>query len=148
MKYPVQIYIYRYIYIYIYTYIYIGEDQEFIIYVFYWCIPIGHEIYTKCKKTSFDHSISCVLLIDKPNECFQNSKNFEKKNHIHHKKKKLLKRKGNSITSAKTNAPISKTFSEHLKLTIQAYQMRHKELKSEAWTTSRGNMKSFFFNYC
>ena len=93
MKYPVQIYIYRYIYIYIYTYIYIGEDQEFIIYVFYWCIPIGHEIYTKCKKTSFDHSISCVLLIDKPNECFQNSKNFEKKKPYSPQKEKAFKKK-------------------------------------------------------
>ena len=32
-------------------------------------------------------------------------------------RKKLLKRKGNSITPAKTNAPISQTFSECLKLT-------------------------------
>ena len=38
MKYPV------------YTAIYIGEDQKFIIHVFYWCIPLDHEIYTKCKK--------------------------------------------------------------------------------------------------
>ena len=30
-------------------------------------------------------------------------------------KKKLLKRKGNSITSAKTNVPISQTSSEDLK---------------------------------
>ena len=43
--------------------------------------------------------------------------------------KKLLKRKGNSITPAKTNAPISQTSSECLKLTIQTYQMRNKELK-------------------
>ena len=33
--------------------------------------------------------------------------------------KKLLKRKGNSITSAKTNCPISQTSSEGLKLIIQ-----------------------------
>ena len=58
--------------------------------------------------------------------------------------KKLLKRKGNSITAAKTNAPISQTSSERLKLTIQTYQMRNKELKNEAWTTSRGNIKSIF----
>ena len=59
--------------------------------------------------------------------------------------KKLLKRKGNSIiTPAKTNAPISQTSSERLKLTIQTYQMRNKELKNEAWTTSRGNIKSIF----
>ena len=43
--------------------------------------------------------------------------------------KKLLKRNGNSITAAKTNAPISQTSSERLKLTIQTYQMRNKELK-------------------
>ena len=43
--------------------------------------------------------------------------------------KKALKRKGNSITPAKTNAPISQTSSEGLKLIIQTYQMRNKELK-------------------
>ena len=58
--------------------------------------------------------------------------------------KELLKRKGNSITLAKTNAPISQTSSEGLKLTIETYQMRNKELKNEAWTTSRGNIKSIF----
>ena len=41
--------------------------------------------------------------------------------------KKLLKRKGNSITPAKTNAPISQTSLECLKLTIQIYQMRNKK---------------------
>ena len=92
--------------------------------VFYWCIALDHEIYTKCKKTSnlikvisshnicsgiksqqitknichslpktfdfsqnssapfhpvaFDHSNSCVLLIDKPNESCQNSKKIER----------------------------------------------------------------------
>ena len=44
-------------------------------------------------------------------------------------KKKLLKRKENNITPAKTNAPISETFLERLKLTIQTYRMRNKELK-------------------
>ena len=58
--------------------------------------------------------------------------------------KKLLERKGNSITPAKTNAPISQTSSERLKLTIQTYQMRNKELKNEAWATSGGNIKSMF----
>ena len=42
--------------------------------------------------------------------------------------KKLLKRKGNSVTLAKTNAPISQTSSECLKLTIQTYQMKTKNL--------------------
>ena len=27
------------------TDIYIGEDREFIILVFYWCIPLDHKIY-------------------------------------------------------------------------------------------------------
>ena len=62
----------------------------------------------------------------------------------HPPQKKLLKRKGNSITPAKTNAPISQTSSERLKLTIQTYQMRNKELKNEAWTASRGNIKNIF----
>ena len=66
-----------------------------------------------------------------------------KEYHIHHKKR-LLKRKGNSITPAKINATILQTFSERLKLTIQTYQMRNKELKNEAWTTSSGNIKSIF----
>ena len=57
-------------------------------------------------------------------------------------KKKLLKRNGIGITPAKTR--ISQTSSERLKLTIQTYQMRNKELKNEAWTTSRGNIKSIF----
>ena len=62
--------------------------------------------------------------------------------------KKLLKRKENSITPAKTNTPISQTSSERLKLTIQTYQMRNKELKNEAWTTSRGNIQSIFASQC
>ena len=159
--------------------IYVGEDLEFIIRVYSWCIPLDHEIYTKYKKTMknitlsnlikvisyynicsgikddqakktaichsvpktfdffqnssvpfhqviFDHSISCVLLIDKPNESCQNSKKFER-NAISTTKKKLLKRKGNSITPAKTNAPISQTSSERLTLTIQTYRMRNKK---------------------
>ena len=43
--------------------------------------------------------------------------------------KELLKRKGNSIAQAKTNAPISQTSSKGLKLIIQTYQMRNRELK-------------------
>ena len=56
--------------------------------------------------------------------------------------KKLLKRKGNSIIPAKTNAPISQTSSECLKLTIQTYQMKTKN--NEAWTTERRNNKRIF----
>ena len=33
-------------------YTYIGEDQEFIIHVYYRCIPLDHEVHTKCKKIS------------------------------------------------------------------------------------------------
>ena len=65
----------------------------------------------------FDHLISCVLLIDKPNESCQNFKKFERNDIF--TTKKGLKRKGSSITPAKTNAPISQTSSESLKLTIQ-----------------------------
>ena len=43
--------------------------------------------------------------------------------------KKLLKRKENNITPVKTNAPISQTSSERLKLKIQTFQMKNKELK-------------------
>ena len=43
--------------------------------------------------------------------------------------KKLLKRKEKNITPAKTNAPISQTSSEHLKVTIQTYRMGNKKLK-------------------
>ena len=68
-----------------------------------------------------------MLLIDKPNESCQNFKKI-KRNAIS-TTKKLLKRKRNSITQAKTNAPISQTSSEGLKLIIQTYQMRNKELK-------------------
>ena len=55
--------------------------------------------------------------------------------------KKLLKRKGKT---GKANVPISQTSSERLKLTIQSYQMRNKELTNEAWTTSRRNIKTIF----
>ena len=58
--------------------------------------------------------------------------------------KKLLKRKWNSITPTETNALISQTSSEHLKLKIQTCQIRNKELKNEVWTTLRGNIKSMF----
>ena len=59
-----------------------------------------------------------MLLIDKTTESCQNSKKIER-NAIPTTKKKLLKRKGNSITSAKANVPISQTSSERLKLTVQ-----------------------------
>ena len=88
-----------------------------IYYVFYWCILLDHEIYTKCKyiyshkicsgiksqpvkkklchsvpktldfsqnysvpfhRVTFDHLISCVLLIDKANESCQNYKKFKR----------------------------------------------------------------------
>ena len=86
-----------------------------------------------------------MLLIDKPNESYQNSKKFER-NVISTTKRKLLKRRENSTTSAKASAPISQSSSERLKLTIQTYQMRNKEYKNEAWTTLRGNIKSIFAN--
>ena len=102
------------------------------IHVFYWCIPLVYEIYTKLKKhltwlkvylviisalelkvnkkkktishlvpktfdfsqnssvqfhqVTFDCSISCVLLIDKPNESFQNSKKLKEMPYLPPKK--------------------------------------------------------------
>ena len=44
--------------------------------------------------------------------------------------KKLLKRKEKNITPAKTNTPISQVSSERLKVTIQTYRMRNKELNN------------------
>ena len=59
------------------------------------------------------------------------------------RQKKLLKRKGNSITPAKTNAPITQTSSERLKLTIQTYQMRNKELKMKLGKLQEEISKTF-----
>ena len=59
--------------------------------------------------------------------------------------KKLLKRKGNNITPAKKNPLTSQTSSEDLKLIIQTYQMRNKELKMKL-EVSRGNIRSVFVN--
>ena len=78
-------------------------------------------------RVTFDHSISCVLLIDKPNGSCQNFKKTGKK--FISTTKKAFKKKWNSITPGKTNAPISQTSSEHLKLTIQTYRKRNKKLK-------------------
>ena len=70
-------------------------------------------------RVTLDHSISCVLFIDKPNESCKNSKKIER-NAIS-TTKKAWKRNGNTITPVKTNAPISQSSSEGLKLTIQTY---------------------------
>ena len=161
--------------------IYVGEDLEFIICVFSWCIPLDHEIYTKYKKTmenitsnlikvisycnicsgikddqakktaichsvpktldfsqnssvpfnqvAFYRSISCVLLIDTPNESCRNYIKFER--NVLPTTKKLSKRQENNIAPAKTNTPISQTSSERLKVTIQTYRMENKELKMQ-----------------
>ena len=45
---------------------------------------------------------------------------------------------------AKTNAAISQTSSECLKLTIQIYGMRNKKKVNEAWTDSSENIKGIF----
>ena len=60
--------------------------------------------------------------------------------------KKTFKKKRDWYYTSKDKLPnrISQTSSKRLKLTIQTYQMRNKELKNEAWTTSRGNIKSIF----
>ena len=81
-----------------------------------------------------------MLLIDKPDESCKNSKTFER-NTLSTKKK--LKKEQN-ITPAKTNAAISQTSSECLKLTIQIYGMRNKKNVNEAWTDSSENIKGIF----
>ena len=45
--------------------------------------------------------------------------------------KKFLKRKGNSITPAQTNAPISQTSSEDLKLRNKEFKMKLGQLQEE-----------------
>ena len=78
-------------------------------------------------RVTFDHSILCVVFIDEPNESCQTPKNL--KEMPYPPQKKAWKRKGNSITPAKTNTPISQTSSERLKLANQANQMKNKGLK-------------------
>ena len=57
--------------------------------------------------------------------------------------KKLLKRKENNITPAKTNTPISQTSSAHLKLTIQTYWTRNKEHKIKLGQLQEETRKGF-----
>ena len=71
-------------------------------------------------------------------------KNLKEMPYPQKKKKNLLKRKGNSITPAKTDAQISQTSSESHKLTIQTYRMKKTELNNEALATSIENNKSIF----
>ena len=78
-------------------------------------------------QATFYHSVSCVLLTGKPNESCRNGTKFER--NALSTTKILLKRKEKNIIPSKTNAPISQTFSERLKVTIQIYQMENKELK-------------------
>ena len=81
-------------------------------------------------RVTFDHSISCVLLIDKPNnESCQNSK--KKKEMSYPPQKTFLKRKGNSITPVQTNAQISQTSSERLKLRNKELKMKVGQLQEE-----------------
>ena len=56
--------------------------------------------------------------------------------------KKSFFKKRNSITPVKTNAPISQTSSEGLKLIIQTYQVRNKELKMKLGQLQEGISKA------
>ena len=65
---------------------------------------------------------------EKQNHIFQKSKSYEISStviYIAEDQEFII----HSITPAKTNAPILQTSSEGLKLIIQTYQMRNKELK-------------------
>ena len=93
---------------------------------------------------TIDHSISCVFLMDKPNESCQIFKNLKEMSYP--PQEKLLKRKGNSITQAITNAPISQTSSESLKLPskhllILKTSSRH-VLKTSSTRLQRNNFTS------
>ena len=135
--------------------IYIREDWEFIIHVFYWCIPLDHSILTvkehltwlgisshnicsgiKSQQVKKDicYSVPKTFWFFSEFPCSILSSNFRPINFMgafsrltkwklaklkkklkeipYPPQKKLLKRKGKSITPAKTNIPISKTSSE------------------------------------
>ena len=96
------------------TVIYICEVQKSIIHAFYWCIPLDHEIYTK----SINHM-----------KAAKTQKNL--KEMPYPPQKNLLKRKGNSITPAETNAPILQTSSEGLKLRNKELKMKLGQLQEE-----------------
>ena len=49
------------------TDIYVGEDLEFIIRVFSWCIPLDHEIYTIYKKTMKNITSNLIKVISNYN---------------------------------------------------------------------------------
>ena len=59
------------------TVTYISKDQEFIIQVFYWCIPLDHEIYTKYEK-----KINLIKIISSYNIFFGVKSQRAKKNHL------------------------------------------------------------------
>ena len=82
-----------------------------------------------------------MLLIDIPNESCRNCIKFER--NALSATKKLLKRKEKNIAPAKTNAPISQTSSERLKVTIQTYQMGNKELKIKIGQLRKEISKAF-----
>ena len=70
-----------------------------------------------------------MLLIATPNESCQNSKKF--------KRNAISNRKGKSVTPAQTNAPISQTSSERLKLRNNELKMKRGQLQEEISKASR-----------
>ena len=49
--------------------IYVGEELEFIICVFSWCIPLDYEIYTKYKKAMKNITLSFLIKVISYNIC-------------------------------------------------------------------------------
>ena len=92
-------------------------------------LDFSQKYFVPFHRFTFDHSISCVLLIDKPNESKKKLKEMQ-----YPPQKKLLKRKGNSITQAKRNAPNFTNFFRRPKINNS----------NEGWPTSRRNIKSIF----
>ena len=97
-------------------------------------------------RVTFDKSVSCVLLIDKPNESCQKSKKFKRKS-VSTAKKKLLKRKGNSTQTSQV-VPNFTNFCKTPKINNSNLSNEKKRTYNEASTISRANIKSIFASYC
>ena len=118
-----------------YTYRYTHTHTHIYIYIYTYSSVLFHQV-------TFDHSISWVLLIDKTNESCQNSEKLER-NAISTKKKEFKKKRKWYYTS-KDKCPNFLNFFRMLKINNSNLSNENKEIKNDAWTTSRGNNKSVF----
>ena len=107
------------------TVIYISKDHKFVIHVFYWCIPLDHEIYTDLKKHLTLLKVYLVLI------CSGIKIEQVKKNHL----------------SFRTKCSNFTNFFRMPKIKNSILSNEKQRLKNEAWTTSRENIKSIFASY-